>query len=379
MPTRLGISAQATARLLRSRWIVVGLVAAGAAVATGGRGDWNDFVAVGRQLTGNAGLHVYVQNPGTQTGPLSLLLARAIATTPLDGFLLQVVLCLGLGMVVVVTTERAGVRVGVPVRNGQFTTLLGGSVLMVWWGELGGFGHLDDAIAIAAGVAATVLMQRPRRHPWASAVMIGVGAAAKPWAVLFLPLVLVGVVDGRRVRWRGLGPFAAACVACAVVWLPFVLADRGTLQSLHPQVFVAPDSVLTLFGSTSAEFAPGWLRAAQFAAALAVGVVLVARRRSFGLVLAVLAVRLATDPGTWSYYTCGLVAGALLWDQAAARRRLPWATLLASVLVAPSWFGLPDRVQAVMRFGAALFAIAIVLAGRADAQPMSGLPEDVAP
>ena len=66
------------------------------------------------------------------------------------------------------------------------------------------------------------------------------------------------------------------------------------------------------------------------------------------MIAAAIAVRLATDPATWSYYTPALVIGVLVWD-VLERRRFPGATLIAVVGLAPTWLVPSDTAPAVMR------------------------------
>jgi hypothetical protein len=66
-----------------------------------------------------------------------------------------------------------------------------------------------------------------------------------------------------------------------------------------------------------------------------------------------IAVRIATDPATWSYYTPGLVAGELIWDFL-DRRRFPWITLIAVVALAPTWLVPSETARGVLRLAVTL-------------------------
>jgi len=103
------------------------------------------------------------------------------------------------------------------------------------------------------------------------------------------------------------------------------------------------------------------MRVAQLVSAVGVGLLAVYFRRTAGVVLAVVGVRVLSDPGTWSYYTPGLVAGALVWDLCVSRRLVPGATLIATLLLAPTWLVPSDDIRAVLRLVAGLAAVGVVL------------------
>jgi hypothetical protein len=358
--TASAVPAAVTDRILRYRGAVVGTIAIAGAVVGGGRGDWDQFVRAGRDMFGRDGLRVYLFHPATQTGPLSLVLARVLSVTPRDGFVVAALLCLLLGLGVVAMAEVGARMAGADRRLRQFRTLVGGSLLMFTWGKLGGYGHLDDAIVLACAAGAT--LQLMRRRPWWAAGLLGVAIAAKPWAVILLPLLLVDVMRDRPRHWRSLLPAGATIAIATIVWLPFIVASPGISHALRPTAALAPDSVLAPFGFTTQQM-PDWLRLAQFAVAIVVGVVLVARHRWAGVLMAAIAVRIATDPATWAYYTPGLVAGALLWDQVPSSRRVTWASIIAVVMLAPTWLVPDAQVRAVLRLAVAVMAVVAALVG----------------
>jgi hypothetical protein len=80
------------------------------------------------------------------------------------------------------------------------------------------------------------------------------------------------------------------------------------------------------------------------------------------VLLAAVAVRLITDPGTWAYYTPGLVVGALVWDTFEAKRLMPWTTIVASLLLMPSWIDPSADLRAWLRLVAGVVAVVAVLA-----------------
>jgi hypothetical protein len=205
-------------------------------------------------------------------------------------------------------------------------------------------------------------------------VLIGIAIATKPWAVMFLPLALEELGPWRR-RLR---PVVVAGLIGALAWAPFVVHDTQTLHSLRPTVNVAADSVLSLFGASNEP--PGWMRVAQLVLALVVASAAVLRRVPEGVILAAVAVRLGTDPGTWSYYTAGLALGALAWDLVHVRRTVPVTTLMVAVLLPPTWLVPSDGLRAMMRLVACVAAIVIVLRARPiDAVERRAISVDDAP
>jgi hypothetical protein len=332
-------------RVARWRYAVIAVVSLAAGVVSGGRGDWNEFVEAGRGMFGSAGLHVYVVNREVQTGPLSLITAWLFSHTPRDGFVLAAVVSAGLGLAVI-RLEELTARAARRLVDFELLVLMGGVLTAFTWAKLGGYGHLDDAMTLTAAVVA--LHEVRAGHSLSAAVAIGLGIAAKPWGVIFLPLTLA--TRPRDVR----APIVAGTVA-ALAWLPFIIGAPASLKALRPTVNLAPDSVLTLFGMTT-DSIPDWLRVAQLIACIAVACVLVWRNRPESVIAAAIAVRIATDPATWSYYTPGLVAGVLIWDLL-DRRRFPWLTLAALVAMAPTWLVPSDTARAVLRLAVAVCVV----------------------
>ena len=346
------------ARVARLRYVVLAALAVACAVVSGGRGDWDVFVSAGRSLLGSEGLSVYTLRPDVQTGPVSLVLARVLAITPRNGFIACVVVCAVLGLVAIRCLEKAQ-RPDRTVQNhaATFTTLLGGIVVVFWWAKLGGYGHLDDALVLTSAAAALLCLRRSRAV--LAAVLIGVAIATKPWAVILVPLTF-GTVGP---LWKRLQPPLISCVIGGCLWLPFFIAEPHTLRALKPTVNVAPDSVLELFGLADSSI-PGWLRIAQLLGALALAALVVWRGRFGGVLLAAVAARMITDPGTWSYYTAGFMLGALAWDLYETNSITPKATWCAAVLLLPPWLIPWDDVRAITRLVACLAAVVLVMAER---------------
>jgi Glycosyltransferase family 87 len=331
-------------RVARWRYVVIATVALTAGIVSGGRGDWDQFVEAGRAMFGSAGLHVYVIRRDVQTGPLSLTIAWLFAHTPRNGFVLEAVASAALGLLVIRLQELTA-RPARRIVQFEVLVLTGGILTAFTWAKLGGYGHLDDAITLAAAVVALYEVRAGR--PMTAAIAIGIGIAVKPWGVIFLPLTLAA--DPRRGNRRDWRAPVVACGVAGLAWLPFIIGAPDSLKALRPTVALASDSVLALFGLTD-ESMPDWLRVAQLLGCLVVATALVLTNRPESVIAGALAVRIATDPATWSYYTPGLVAAILLWDLL-DRRQFPWATLITVVALAPTWLVPADTARSVLRLG----------------------------
>ena len=98
--------------------------------------------------------------------------------------------------------------------------------------------HIDDAIALAASVGALAMARRDR--PWWSAALIGLAVGAKPWAVAFLPILLL-------LRHHRTKAIVLAIVIGTIVWIPFLVAAPGTVEALRDfRLAVATRSALHL-------------------------------------------------------------------------------------------------------------------------------------
>src|SRR5690606_21953891 len=102
----------------------------------------------------------------------------------------------------------------------------------------------------AAAIAACA---RGRTAP--TVALLGLAAAAKPWAIAFAPIVLA--LPGPRVR-----RLLVVAAVPALTWLPFVLAEPGTLDVTEFRIDVDPTSTLRALGVDDAE-TPSWARPAQ--------------------------------------------------------------------------------------------------------------------
>jgi hypothetical protein len=282
-----------------------------------------------------SGLHLYATHPQLQIGPLSFVVAQVLRHAGPDQGLVvaQVALSIvGLFLVQAIAGIAAQVRPSLAADPGRLrgTVLAGGAVFMIAWVELAvAYTHLDDALALALAVLAVRAVISGR--PGMAGLCVGLAADAKPWALVFLPIVLS--LPGRA-RWQAI---AVALAAVAAGWLPFVLADPGTLAATgHFTILNLPPSALRALGVTDPR-TPGWDRPAQLVVGWVLGTVAVLRRRWPAVILLGVGARIALDPAVHGYYTAGVLVGALLWDTLGARRPYPaWClTSFAALNLAP--------------------------------------------
>ncbi|HEY2576062.1 MAG TPA: hypothetical protein VGI74_07115 [Streptosporangiaceae bacterium] len=304
--------------------------------------------------TKHAYLHIYATYPQLQIGPVAYLAAGVLRRIGPDfGTVAAEVVMTAMGLLVLMMIQRIAVTARPELGTGPgkrrlvLVMLTAGALFVVAWAELAdAYGHLDDAIALTCAVAGMWVwvagkVSEPVRMGL-TGVAIGLAAAAKPWAFVFLPVILLPrraaqprptVSDEVRVR------VIAACGVVAVtlaVWLPFFIATPATVNAMHYQIANLPDSALRALGVNSA-MTPSWDRNAQVVLGCVLGIVAIARRRWAAVILLGAGARIALDPGVHGYYTPELMAGALLWDLLGPRRAVPvWSVLcFAALNVAP--------------------------------------------
>ena len=280
--------------------------------------SWH-YVMAGASLLGSrgagGGLHLYAAHPELQMGPLTFLVMSPFGRVP------EAVT----GVVVAVLVAAAGpvlVRVLPALVDAPVTARqrgLAALVLLPVWAELAvHYAHLDDALALVLLVAGMLAVRRDR--PVLAALLVAASADAKPWALAFVPVLLALP----RSRWvRALGTWA---LGIAAAWLPFLLADPGTL---HAGRFAIPNdasSSLRALGFTGPG-TPLWDRPVQVLLGLALAVLAVRRGRWLAVPAVVLAVRMLLDPATYPYYEAGLVLATVLVDLGVRRARLPWLSI----------------------------------------------------
>jgi hypothetical protein len=306
-----------------------------------------------------------VAHPELQFGPLAILVAAPFAALGRAGEVLAMVVFAALGLAIVGLVDGMVRRVA-PDRWARVRTrdlVVGGVAFLVAWGDIAIRSlHVDDAIALAALVAAMWMLAGER--PWVAAVALGVAAAAKPWAIGFAPVALVGSEPMRR---RGARMAVVAWVAIAG-WIPFVLDARRTLSSAAGFAErTDPRSTLRALGF-HAVATPSWDRPVQLALGFAVAAWVVHRGRWAAAPAAAVAVRLAVDPVIRHYYTAGLVLVVLIAELVHGSRHGPWRAIVVwALLELPIGLRVPPFVVGELR----LLAVAIVLvyAVRGPASP----------
>lgn len=288
--------------------------------------SWHFFHDGSRWLTGAHPLLLFADHPELQTGPLALLVARALGKDVALVLMAAAGPLLLLALAPLVATERRLRRL-----------LLAGLVLTPAWCVLAvRWGHLDDVLAMAGAVVA--LRAACAMRPVPTGLALAAALAAKPWAVGFLPLLLVLRTGRARAA-------VAAAAGTAVAWAPFVLATRRTLAALHPPVALVPSSGLHALG-VRGDVVPAWGRVLQLLAAPAAALVAAVTRRPAGVLLVALAVRLALDPQDNAYYVGSAALAAAVFDLLGTRWTVPWTTVLTVVaLWQPFVADYPRRLQ----------------------------------
>ena len=300
--------------LVRWRILVVTVVCGVVAAAFPVTMDDAAYLRAGvRALLDGNPWDVYSQVTDLQFGPLSILVAAALPGIALAAAVLG---CLTVTLWLV---DRE-----TPSRLMLFAGLL----VAVSWAFLVATGHLDDALAVALLATAVAV----RRRPWLATLLVVLAAAAKPWALCVAPVLATS----------GLLWVAIAVAGAALVYLPFALG--GGLSS-SVTFHVAPD---TLLGLLSVDPSPSWWRFAQLGA-MAVVAALLARRGWWPVIVAVVAVKIALDPGSWPYFVGPLAVAALASD-IANRREVPLTVLAATAVLLTTGTGPPWQwlVRAVL-------------------------------
>jgi hypothetical protein len=288
------------------------------------------------------GMHVYASYPGLQIGPLAFAAAQVLRRLgPDQGIVVAQLVMSAIGLVTLVVIRRIVLttrpELGVPPGL-DWTFLVGGAIFMPAWTELAvAYGHLDDALALL--LAALALWAAISGHPVVTGLAVGLATDAKPWALIFLPILLLSA--GMR-QWRApdraarpvrasiaawLLASASAAAVIALAWLPFFIVVPQTTRALHYAIYNLPDSGLRALGVSTA-MTPPWDRQAQILIACLLGAAAIWRHRWPAVILLGTGARIALDPGVHSYYTPGILVGALIWDLIGARRPLPvWTTI----------------------------------------------------
>lgn len=284
-------------------------------------GDVLIGLAAGRELL-HGHLSVYADIPGAQMGPLSLLLAGALPRG------VYVALTCALLAVFLLLVERAA-------DWSPRRLMFAGVLLTAPWAFYAAEGHIDDALVLvaAAGILSSL---REERHE-AAAMFAVLGLAAKPTAVIALPLLLLA---SRRA-------LLLAVAGGALVWAPFALADfHGFLAAGHGIAYVQPHSLPGLLGAPAYTGFPGWVRPVQLLVGLALTGLAARRIGAAQALLLAFVVRVALEPGAWPSYTSSLIGLALLVD---SRRTIPAATACAAAAWAVGFSHPLDLSRGVLR------------------------------
>jgi hypothetical protein len=313
--------------LPRRAWALLSVWAASFALLHLGHSavSWRFFAFGGRVLARagvGGGLHTYAAHPVLQIGPIALLAASGLDLLGHVGRLAAVILLAAEGLVLVgiIGTTRIG-----GVVPSQRRLLAAATVFLPVWMELAfHYAHLDDGLALL--FAALAVRAAADERGLAAGVFLALAVDSKPWAAAFVPLLLV-VPRARR---------SAAAVACAAgvaaAGLPFVLADARTLAAAGFRIPITATSALRVLGVTGSS-TPSWDRPAQLVGGALLALAAVRTGRWPAVLFAAIAVRILIDPGTYAYYTSGLVLAALYVDLFLVRSRVPVYAAAAGVAI----------------------------------------------
>jgi hypothetical protein len=320
--------------------------------------SWHYFATGGTLLTGDdkgQGLELYAAHPDLQIGPLTFVVAIVLRyLNPPTGHLAGLILMTALGPILLNAVWRL-----IPEERRRPTRLLtAGLVFIPVWVELSTHaGHLDDVLAL--GCAVLALHAFVRNRPLATGLLLAAAVDCKPWAAAFAPLVL-GFPGLRKL------PAAAGLGAgVAVAWLPFLLYDPHTMAAARFTIPNAAASALRVLGVTSSR-TPPWDRAAQLVLGCALGTMAIIRGRWPAIILLGTAARILLDPQVYTYYTSGVLLGAVVFDLLATRRTWPVATITGYVLLyfVRSGNGIVElsaHTQGILRVTYVVSAVAMVL------------------
>jgi hypothetical protein len=320
--------------------------------------SWHYFAdaATGLFHRSGPGLDLYAVHPEFQFGPLAAVVAALFQ--PIPGALIRpAVATFGslLGLATILLLERMALELhpGVdPVRLRRAVWCAAIPLLYAWGDIAVRSEHIDDAIAVTGIAAAGLLLAR--RRPWLATALLAVAVAAKPWAIVCLPMLAMGQDRDRLVR-----PLVAAAAAGAT-WLPFLLDDRRTLHALSQ--FTIPTSGtsgLHVLGVTATR-TPSWDRPAQLLLGLAAAALLVRMDRWWAIPMSSLGIRLLLDPGTHRYYTAGLAVAVLMWELCVAPTKVAWRTIATVVLLgATTSYSVFGHDSGHVRFAVLLALIAL--------------------
>jgi len=276
--------------------------------------SWHFSVQGARLLLHGSGLNIYADAPWLQTGPLSVVVAAMLSPLPAN---------VGKNVALVAMTAAGPLLIAaltplVAPAGRHRRVLLAAVVFIPAWTVLSvRWGHLDDVLAMTFAILALRAVSADR--PVLAGVALAAAVAAKPWAIGFVPLLLV-LPRGR------LRAAVTAAAGTALAWGPFILANPRTLGALHPPVGMSPSSGLHTLGARGV-LVPVWGRTAQLLTSPAAAVAAVLTSGLPGVLLVSVAVRLALDPKDNAYYIGSAALAAVVFDLLGTHWTIPWTTL----------------------------------------------------
>lgn len=282
--------------------------------------SWHWFTDGADALLHTDHLHVYAAQPARQIGPVTFLVAMgANGLGEVAGRTVAQVAMTAAGPLMVLWLAP----LVDPTRRAWRTFLAAIAVVPAWTVLSVRWAHLDDVLAMVGAVAA-VRAVKADRPVWAG-LALAFAIGAKPWAVGFVPVLLVL----ERGRLKALGTLV---LGVAAVWAPFLLADRGTLDGLRPDVPVSDDAGLRILGYRGSRV-PAWDRTLELLAGPIAALAAVLRGRWAGLFLVALAVRLAVDPQNLGYQAASIALAAAIFDLLGTEWLVPWTTIVTVVVL----------------------------------------------
>ena len=326
--------------------------------------SWHYFTFGSAALFGGAptgGLHIYAHDPQLQIGPLAFIVTQVLRQLgPHQGVFVTEALLTALGLYVLHELTRIALLVrpdltwrSIPLRA---TVLVGGAVFLAGWTELAAnFTHLDDVLALTLSLLAVRAAVEER--PVLVGLFVGLATDSKPWALVFLPIVLT-------LTFQSWGRAAAsALVTVAAAWLPFVIADPNTIATAHYTIRNLPGSALRALGVNTPR-TPSWDRMAQLLIGWTLAAASVARRRWPAVILLGVGARIALDPADHGYYTAGVLLGALLWDLTGMKVPIPlWTVTSYAALSAVHALTKDPALLGALRLGLVVAFTAVIVLG----------------
>ena len=237
-------------------------------------------------------------------------------------------------------------------------------------------GHPEELLGGCLSVAAVLLAARRangRGRSLLAGILVGLAIANKEWALVAIGPVLLATPPGQRRRC-----LAGACISCAAVLAPLLLATSGGFASNTAAVATPSASMIFkpwqlwwFLGHHSAlalgplgvhqpgyRVGPPWAGVVSHPLILAVGLALAGALwlRGRGVALSerdallalalVLLLRCVLDTWDVIYYMLPFVLAVLAWELSLSARRPPVLALASTVLAWISFQWLPEHVTA---------------------------------